>query len=150
MLGLRETDDFNTFDIYVDDKEFYSKYGHHRCFQIAFDDPEEVLGKDEIIASAKKATVIFNYPLSGKFKFEFKNSQGKITRREFAIFIQSTYQRIYDEEIEGKKPAGNIPGMYNRQSTDGPYGIWGHHIGDLVIEGVRHTGNNVYALIIGS
>lgn len=148
MLGLEETDDFNTFDIYIDDKEFYNKYGHYRCFQIACDDPEEILEKDEIITSAKKATVIFNYPLSGEFKFDFKNSQGKITRREFALFIQSTYRRIYDEE--SSEPVGNIPGMYNRQPTDGPYGIWGHHIGDLVIEGVQHIGNNVYTLHIGS
>jgi len=148
VLGLYETDEFNTFDIYVDDKEFYNKYGHHRCFQVAFDDSEEVLGKDEIITHAKKVTVIFSYPLSGEFKFEFKNSQGKMTRREFALFIQSTYRRIYHEETSGQ--VENIVGMLNRQRTDGPYGIWGHHIGDLVIEGVRHTGDNVYTLIIGS
>ena len=148
MLGLKETDRFNTFDIYVDDKEFYRKYGHNRCFQIAHDDPEEILGKDDIITHAKKATVIFRYPLTEEFKFEFKNSQGKITRREFALFIQSTYRRIYNEESSGQ--VENIVGMLNRQKTDGPYGIWGHHIGDLVIEGVRHTGNNVYSLSIGS
>ncbi len=148
MLGLHETDEFNTFDIYVDDDEFYKKYGDQRCFQIVCDDPEEVLGKDEIITHGKEATVIFNYPLSGEFKFEFKNSQGKITRKEFASFIQSTYRRIYDEE--SSKPVENIPGMWNRQKTDGPYGIWGHHIGDLVIEGVQHIGNDVYALHIGS
>ena len=146
MLGLEETDEFNTFDIYIDDKEFYNKYGHHRCFQVAFDDPEEVLGKDETITRAK--TVIFNYPLSGEFKLEFKNSQGKITRREFAQFIQFTYRRIYDEENSGQ--VENIVGMLNRRRTDGPYGIWGHHIGDLVIEGVQHIGNNVYVLHIGS
>ena len=148
MLGLRETDRFNTFDVYVDDKEFYKKYGRYRCFQIEFDDTEEVLDKDEIITHAKKVTVIFSYPLSGEFRFEFKNSQGKITRREFALFIQSTYRRIYDEE--SSEPVDNISGMLNRQSTDGPYGIWGHHIGDLVIEGVQHIGNNVYSLSIGS
>lgn len=146
--GLEETDALNTFKIYIDDEEFYKKYGHHRCFQIGYDDPEEVFGKDEIITHAKKVTVIFSYPLSGEFKFEFKNSQGKITRREFALFIQSTYRRIYHEETSGQ--VENIVGMLNRQRTDGPYGIWGHHIGDLVIEGVRHTGDNVYTLIIGS
>ncbi len=148
MLGLKETDELNTFDIYVDDKEFYKKYGHHRCFQIGYDDSEEVLDKDEVISSAKEVTVIFNYPLSGEFKFEFKNSQGKITRREFALFIQSTYRRIYDEE--SSEPVKNVSGMLNRQRTDGPYGIWGHHIGDLVIEGVQHIGDSVYVLHIGS
>lgn len=148
MLGLKETDELNTFDIYIDDKEFYGKYRHNRCFSIAYDDPEEVLEKDEIITHAKETTVIFNYPLSGEFRFEFKNSQGVITRRDFALFIQSTYRRIYDEESPGQ--VENIVGMLNRQKTDGPYGIWGHHIGDLVIEGVRHTGNNIYTLIIGS
>lgn len=148
MLGLNETDELNTFDIYIDDNEFYKKYGHNRCFQIGYDDPEEVVGKDEIITHAKKVTVIFSYPLSGEFRFTLKNSQGKITRGDFASFIQSTYRRIYDEESSGE--VENIVGMLNRQRTDGPYGIWGHHIGDLVIEGVQHIGNNVYSLIIGS
>ena len=149
MLGLKETDRFNTFDVYVNDKEFHGKYGHNRCFQIAYDDPEEVLGKDDIITHAKKATVIFRYPLTEEFKFEFKNSQGKITRREFVLFIQSTYRYIYNKEAENKK-SKRVMGIYNRQSSNGPYGIWGHHIDDLVIEGVRHIGNNVYTLIIGS
>ena len=148
MLGLKETDELNTFDIYVEDDEFYKEYGHYRFFQIGYDDAEEVVDKDEIITSAEEVTVIFRYPLSGKFEFEFKNSQGKITRREFALFIQSTYRRIYHEETLGQ--VENIVGMLNRQRTNGPYGIWGHHIGDLVIEGVRHIGNNVYSLSIGS
>ncbi len=148
MLGLYETVEFNTFGIHTENKGFYSKYGHYPCFQIACDDPEEVLGKDEIITHAKKATVIFNYPLSGEFKFEFKNSQGKITRREFALFIQSTYHNIYNNE--STKPVGNIPGIDNRLPSDGPYGIWGHYIEDLVIEGVQHIGDGVYVLHIGS
>ncbi len=148
MLGLKETDEFNTFDIYVDDKEFYNKYRYNRCFGIGYDDPEEVFGKDDFITDTEEVIVIFNYPLSGEFRFEFKNAQGVITRRDFASFIQSTYRRIYDEESPGQ--VENIVGMLNRQKTDGPYGIWGHHIGDLVIEGVRHTGNNVYSLSIGS
>jgi len=148
MLGLRETDRFNRFDININDKEFYKQYGYYHCFDIGYDDPEDVVGKDEIITICQSATIIFNYPLSGEFRFKLKKSEGSITRKDFASFVQSTYRRIYDEESSGQ--VENIVGMLNRQKTDGPYGIWGHHIGDLVIEGVRHTGNNVYTLIIGS
>lgn len=151
MLGLRETDEFRSFDIYNDDNIFYKKYDHHSCFSVEYDDPEKVINGDEIISSnSEKVTVIFNYPLRSEFRFDLNKSGGNITRKDFAEFIQSTYRRIYKEEIEGKKPVGNIPGMDNRLSSDGPYGIWGHHIGDLVVEGVQRIGDNLYSLHMGS
>ena len=153
MLGLRETDEFNTFDIrYGGDHQFYKKYGYHRCFRIDRDDPKQVIDGDDVITTtAEKVTVIFSYPLKGKFRFDLNKFGGNITIGDFAEFIQSTYLRIYKEEKEGiDEPVENIPGMYNRMPSDGPYGIWGHHIGDLVVEGVQRTGDNLYSLHIGS
>ncbi len=153
MLGLRETDEFNTFDIYDgSDDQFYKEYGHYSCFSVERDDPKKVINGDEVIVTAaEKITVIFSYPLKGKFRFDLNKSGGNITRKDFAEFIQSTYRCIYEEERKGIKGSyGNIPGMLNRAPSYGPYGIWGHHIGDLVIEGVKRIGDNLYSLRMGS
>ena len=45
---------------------------------------------------------------------------------------------------------GHIQGMLNRESSDGPYGIWGHDIGDLVLGGVTDNGDGTFDLSIDS
>lgn len=40
-------------------------------------------------------------------------------------------------------------GLLNRHATNGKYGIWGHDIGDLVIEGITYRNGTLY-LSIGS
>lgn len=45
----------------------------------------------------------------------------------------------------------NIPGMYNRQTSNGPYAIWGHAMKDLVIEGVTlNEETGIWELLIES
>lgn len=48
--------------------------------------------------------------------------------------ITETYRKIYETERQTSTiKEGYIPGMWNRITTDGVHGIWGHVIGDLVL-----------------
>ena len=80
-------------------------------------------------------TFLYRYPLStvAKFKHKLGSALDPVMILRTAA---DDYQRIYREEDEGMKnlsPSG-IP--LNRGFSDGPWGIWGHDIGDLYFEGV--------------
>lgn len=54
--------------------------------------------------------------------------------------IESDYQTIYEIEDNEANPNDYIPtspGMINRGKSFGPFGIWGHVLGDLVLEGLE-------------
>ena len=67
--------------------------------------------------------------------------------------ICNKYREIYEEEEKSsimEVRSENTP-ILNRGRTDGKWGIWGHGIGDLVIEGiVLDTDNHRIELYIGS
>lgn len=100
---------------------------------------------DEIVIPRTKVTIEFDYPLKSNFRFEFQsdNPDG-FTRKNLVDSICKKYQEIYDEEnasltvpptaIEKRINRG---GLINRERTDGTYGIWGHDLGDLYLEGMR-------------
>lgn len=48
-------------------------------------------------------------------------------------YILLKYQKLY--EWEEAQESHLIPGMLNRAKTDGPFGIWGHDITDLIYNG---------------
>ena len=90
--------------------------------------------KNEIILPADKVyTLVIDYPLNKPFKGTFKTSSRGMTRQEFADLAAKTYQMIYKIEDDMEGPTPNIPGMLNRQTSDGPFGIWGHSIDGLTI-----------------
>lgn len=66
--------------------------------------------------------------------------------------ISTLYQCIYADETRTSSIAvGHMPGMMNRNETNGKYGIWGHELGDLVISGVLHNPDrDVYILLLSS
>lgn len=45
------------------------------------------------------------------------------------------YQKMYEMEEEEDGDVGNIPGMLNRQTSNGMFGVWGHSIDDLLYNG---------------
>lgn len=49
---------------------------------------------------------------------------------------RADYEAIYALEDDEVGETGNIPGMLNRDVSDGPIGIWGHHLSDLYFDGV--------------
>jgi len=82
-------------------------------------------------------TFEYDYPLENTAKFTRKLTP-TMSALDLLAFGKEDYQHIYKEEDAASNiPPGNIPGMLNRNSTDGPYGIWGHDIGDLYFEGIE-------------
>lgn len=77
----------------------------------------------------------YDYPLSTPAEFKRKLSS-KTSARSILRFAARDYKRIYDLEDGKVGKTGTIPGMYNRNTSDGPYGIWGHYMGDLFFEGI--------------
>ena len=98
---------------------------------------------NDVVIPEGVIVIKFTYPLSGEFLFTFKSKKG-FTRRKLVELICFTYQKIYDEENGTSKvkeqsyaeASGGTSSLMNRVETDGKYGIWGHCIGDLVLEGV--------------
>lgn len=80
-----------------------------------------------------EADLYVTYPLSVVVKNTIKfNSLHKLID-----CIRETYRQIYDEEEKSMTKVEKNENLYNRGSSDGKYGIWGHSIYDLVIEAIR-------------
>lgn len=107
-------------------------------------DPNEIIIKKHIIE------IKYDYPLSvsHKFKHHSNNIKG-FTRKELSEQIMKHYKDIYKEEEEIVGNPGHIPGMLNRRTSDGPHGIWGHDIGDLILHTI-HVRDGTYTLGIDS
>ncbi len=105
--------------------------------------------RDLIVATVNDIKIIFDYPLDKSVELEF-SKEGGWTTLDFWEAIYNGYKQIYGEEDEAAGETGYISGMCNRARSDGPYGICGHHIGDLFIEGVEEVESNKYRLIMGS
>jgi len=118
--------------------------------QIA-EEAEDIIDADEIVTDRDSILINFTYPLSRKVSFSFHQKRpGGFTRLDFYQCVLAGYHRIYNEEHKAVGDPGHIQGMLNRESSDGPYGIWGHDIGDLVLEGVTDNGDGTFDLSIGS
>lgn len=114
--------------------------------------PDEIIFKNEI-------DVIFSYPLNDAYEFKLiNNNHGGITRYDLLNFIKKTYNDIYKQEEETASQqvwefndetyTGKVLPMelrlknclfMNRHKTDGTYGIWGHDLGDLYLEGLQYN-----------
>jgi hypothetical protein len=67
-----------------------------------------------------------------------------MTRREVVNKVVECYERIYREEDAAlAAPARLIPGSLNRETTSGPYGIWGHVLSDLMLCTLNVNGNKL-------
>jgi hypothetical protein len=127
-----------------------SNYGH-----IHIADPTETVrhlkNPDEIVIPMWKIIIIIVYPLNNPVRVELNsNLEYGFERAELAGKIALAYQKIYREEDEAVGPTGNIPGMFNRKTSFGPYGIWGHHIDDLDLIRVEQIENNIFGLSVDS
>ena len=99
----------------------------HGMFHVSYDNPEALVDGDrELVNSTEPIWVEFDYPLNNTYRFQIPSP---VTVESLAAFVQDTYHDIYSEEDK--------------------FGIWGHDIGDLVLEGVEiHPGR--IELYIGS
>jgi hypothetical protein len=110
-------------------------------------DSEEIHeGNPDELVSDKEAIVInFNYPLTDATKFTFTH-EGGFTLKDFVHSVHEGYQKIYDSE----KDPGCIRMTYNRSKSTGPYGIWGHELGNLYLESYKEIEPGVFSLGMGS
>ena|ERR1700722_1156714 len=91
------------------------------------------------------------YPLHHPATVKVKTGKSGMGLIGLLNTIGKTYGKIYQEEEEAAGVPEQSETMYNRRTTDGPHGIWGHDIGDLVIEGITidHQSKKI-GLFIGS
>jgi hypothetical protein len=86
------------------------------------------------------ATIFYIYPLGESKGPDYRYvSPAGLSARDIARCVAATYHVIYaaecaavGEEAHKKRAGGNC---MNRGTTDGPFGIWGHDLRDLVLEG---------------
>jgi hypothetical protein len=92
--------------------------------------------KDEIVIKDSVIKIIIDYPLTNQYEFSLTAPKG-FTRQLLLLEISSNYYKLYDEEEKTATvktiPIAKRTTMYNRNQTNGKYGIWGHDIADLVL-----------------
>ena len=111
---------------------------------ISLENPEEdIQGQrfpDEVVIPLPKIRVRYDYPLETETILSFDaDTPAGFTRAHLARQIAAGYHRIYQEEEAVVGNPGHIPGMMNRKRSRGPYGIWGHDLGDLVLAGATQV-----------
>jgi hypothetical protein len=92
-----------------------------------------------VVLRANRATLVIDYPLRRPARFEIlpDGPDGAFTVRGLVRAVADRYAEVYAEEAKtASKPAGKMPGLANRDETDGKYGISMHELSDLVLEGV--------------
>jgi hypothetical protein len=105
--------------------------------------------KEEILPAGKYKLVI-DYPLSTEYVEELEFGK-PVTREQIVEWIVASYHYIYKMEDESTPvPAGLIPGMFNRVTTMGTYGIWGHELGDLDLHTIHVDDNNLITIGVDS
>jgi hypothetical protein len=122
---------------------------------VSIADPEEdiaeMLEADLVVVAAPTIRVLYSYPFgaAGPTKeeqdaegwvFEEEAPDGKgFSRADIARVVSARYHAIYDEEARlSTVEPGYIPGTLRRNRTDGPYKIWDHDIGDLLLHTMDH------------
>lgn len=107
---------------------------------ISIDEPQRdlpsLLNKEEVVISENKVTLIIDYPLTNEFR-AYINSTNGFTRERLINEISKSYFMLYEEEEKTATiktvPVKERKGLYNRNETNGKYGILGHDISDLVL-----------------
>lgn len=90
--------------------------------------------RDEIVIKDNQVKVVIDYPLTNQYDFVLQSAKG-FTRGQLLIEISKHYYKLYAEEEQTATvktiPINQRTTMYNRNQTNGKYGVWGHDIADL-------------------
>jgi hypothetical protein len=114
------------------------------------EDKVKIDPKEAILEPNTDYKLCITYPLSRDFVQTISTKNEGMTREDFVELVVLCYNKIYeDEDGTSSIDASHIPGMYNRISTDGAYGIWGHDLSDLVLH-TLHIKNNKLTLGVDS
>jgi hypothetical protein len=125
-----------SFKVQTDDKDFKDGVIPWASIEKPQQDIPNLIGKDEIVIKQTSIKIIIDYPLTNQCEFTL-TSQSGFTRSLLLTEISKHYYKIYEEE-ESSATIKTIPiekrtTMYNRNQTNGKYGVWGHDIADLVL-----------------
>jgi hypothetical protein len=125
---------------------------HHFTWDIAadknYDDEDDSGGT--MLDERDEIAIKFTYPLRKPVTMTF-TSPGGFTRDGFCRAVSAGYRTIYEGEEKSRTTLPEPRGMLlNRSETDGVYGIWGHDIGDLVIEQAYLNESGIWQLAVGS
>jgi hypothetical protein len=105
-----------------------------------------------IVDTSESIFISFEYPLSRGVDLEFRNAKRPWRLEDLLDCVAEGYVKIYDEEdatrtLPAQAPLDSI--LVNRPRTDGKYGIWGHILNDLYIEGI-YKEEGIWHLQMGS
>ncbi|KIA91657.1 hypothetical protein OC25_20020 [Pedobacter kyungheensis] len=109
---------------------------------------------DEIVIKENSVKVIIDYPLTNQYEFTITSNDG-FSRKQLLSEINLHYFKLYEEEEKSATvktiPIDKRTTMYNRNQTNGKYGIWGHDIADLVLSAIEvyKTSTGQIILILG-
>jgi hypothetical protein len=101
---------------------------------------------DQKVTELEKITIHFGYPLTHATDMEFVHPGG-FSYRNFLQAVHDGYAKIYAAE---KDPGRAHANSMNRGRSEGPYGIWGHDMGDLFLEGIEETAPGKFQILVGS
>lgn len=108
-----------------------------------------LIGADELMTPLKTLRIEFDYPLSNPVTFTFKKPNG-FTRLDLFRAVYDGYTAIYAAEDAACRETVNDSSHGIMQTSDSPYGIWGHDMGDLAIEEIKIRDDGRVELSIGS
>ncbi|KAJ1640185.1 hypothetical protein T492DRAFT_932269 [Pavlovales sp. CCMP2436] len=113
---------------------------------------ESLVKPDEVVVRDGKVRCLFRYPLSKPFVATLRapDGAGNFTRTALVQAICVEYARIYtEEEAKSTVPVDiTSPTNLKRNKTNGPYGIWGHGLGDLHLSNIFYVDEHD-ALVLG-
>jgi hypothetical protein len=108
-------------------------------------------GNEVVLEGEKDYVLKIDYPLSVPYIQTGRTPSCGVTRRELIGIIVDAYRAVYAmEDKTSGVPADHMHGMYNRNTTDGTYGIWGHDIGDLDLHSAYISKGGVITLGVDS
>jgi len=132
--GLLTTIDFEVKT--TDLKEYPNGIIPYASIEKANADIPNLVNKDRVVIHDTAVQIIIDYPLNNPYAFHLSSATG-FTPAMLLKAISQHYYLLYEEE-EKTATIKTLPmekrKMYNRNETNGKYGIWGHDIGDLVLD----------------
>lgn len=95
--------------------------------------------------------LLIQYPLTRPYTHIVTHPDGSgWTKRQFGAEVTSAYEHVYGVEADTAAHPGEAPGTWNRAKSEGAYGIWGHELAGLALEGAERRPDGVWQVWVGS
>ena len=113
----------------------------------SYEDPvirKAIVNGNKRVTRKHKIEILFDYPLDEPAVLSFKK-RGGFTVKDIFRAIYRGYKKIYREEDRAYKLMED-----DLEMSGTPYGLWGHYLDQLVIEGVTQKKPGYFVMDIGS